>query len=39
MKKLGAKAATRVPGLGASDGTEEPVEMTVPPMSEPSTVG
>ena len=39
MKKHGAKAATRVPGLGASEGTEEPAETTVPAMSEPRIVG
>ena len=39
MKKEGAKAATRAPGLGAPKGTEEPAERTMPAMSEPRTVG
>lgn len=32
-------AATWVPGLGASEDTEEPVDMTTPATSEPTTAG
>ena len=39
LEKQGAKAATRVPGWGAVDGTDEPVDRTVPAMSLPTTAG
>jgi len=39
MKKLGAKAETHVSGRRALEGTEEPVEMIRPAMSEPGTAG